>query len=81
MEPFPQKLVNVKIGCRKPLEEIPGLSPLIRECELALGGRGRVLVRFSGTEPLARVMIEGEDEARIGQMAQAIADHLAKQLA
>lgn len=81
MEPFPQKLVNVKVGCRMPIEEIPGLTPMIRQCELALGGRGRVLVRFSGTEPLARVMIEGEDEARIAQMAQEIADHLARQLA
>ncbi len=81
MEPFPQRLVNVKVACRMPLEEVPGLVPLIKECESGLAGRGRILVRFSGTEPLARVMIEGEDEARIGAMAEAIADHLARQLA
>jgi phosphoglucosamine mutase len=80
MDLFPQKLVNVRVGSRMPLEDVPGLAPLIRECELALAGRGRVLVRFSGTEPLARVMIEGEDEQRIGDMAQAIADHLAAKL-
>jgi phosphoglucosamine mutase len=80
MEPFPQKLVNVKVGCRMPIEDVPGLAPLIKECEVALGGRGRVLVRFSGTEPLARVMIEGEDEERIGALAATIADHLARQL-
>jgi len=81
MEPFPQTLVNVRVGSRMPIDEVPGLTPLIRDCEQALAGRGRVLVRFSGTEALARVMIEGEDEARIADMAQRIADHLARELA
>jgi phosphoglucosamine mutase len=81
MEPFPQKLVNVKVACKMPIEEVPGLTPLIRDCETALGGRGRILVRFSGTEPLARVMIEGEDEERIAALADSIAEHLARQLA
>jgi phosphoglucosamine mutase len=81
MENFPQTLVNVKVRCRMPVDEVPGLSPLIRVCEALLGGRGRILVRFSGTEPLARVMIEGEDKAVIDSLAQRIAGHLSKHLA
>ncbi|MFH0810189.1 MAG: phosphoglucosamine mutase [Pseudomonadota bacterium] len=80
METFPQKLVNVRVARQMPIGEVPGLTRLIENCEAALGGRGRILVRFSGTEPLARVMIEGEDELRIADMAQVIADHLARQL-
>ncbi|MCX6612917.1 MAG: phosphoglucosamine mutase [Acidobacteria bacterium] len=70
---FPQLLVNVRIGARRPLEELPDVQSVIAECEKDFGSNGRVLVRFSGTEPLARVMVEGNDEAKVEFHAHAIA--------
>ena len=70
---FPQLLVNVRIGARRPLEELPALQSVIADCEKDFGSNGRVLVRFSGTEPLARVMVEGNDEAKVEYHANAIA--------
>jgi phosphoglucosamine mutase len=58
---YPQRLVNVRVKTRKPLDQLPSITEQIRQCEQQLAGRGRVLVRFSGTEPLARVMVEAED--------------------
>jgi phosphoglucosamine mutase len=73
---FPQLLVNIRVKERKPLEQMPGVAGEIRACESALDGLGRVLVRFSGTEPLARVMVEGPDlvqvESWAGRIASAI---------
>ena len=77
---FPQLLVNIRVKERKPLEELPGVVEEIRACELALDGLGRVLVRFSGTEPLARVMVEGPDREQVecwaGRIASAIRGEL-----
>ena len=73
MQKFPQVLLNVRVREKKPLSGIPRVQEKIIQVEKALGERGRVLVRYSGTEPLARVMLEGEDEGRIHQMAQEIA--------
>jgi phosphoglucosamine mutase len=56
---YPQKLVNVRVKERRPIEELSHLRAAIRDCELKLDGSGRVLVRYSGTEPLLRVMVEG----------------------
>ncbi len=70
---FPQVLLNVQVREKPPLERIPGLDAGIRQVEAQLDGKGRVLVRYSGTEPLARVMIEGEDQARIQVMAESLA--------
>jgi phosphoglucosamine mutase len=56
---YPQKLVNVRVKERRPIEELAHLRIAIRECETKLDGSGRVLVRYSGTEPLLRVMVEG----------------------
>ena len=56
---YPQKLVNVRVKERRPIEELSHLRTAIRECEAKLDGSGRVLVRYSGTEPLLRVMVEG----------------------
>lgn len=73
---FPQLLVNIRVKERRPLEEMPAVTGEIRACESALNGSGRVLVRFSGTEPLARVMVEGPDleqvESWAGRIASAI---------
>ncbi len=62
---FPQLLVNVRVKERKPLDQLPGVQREIAACEAELGGFGRVLVRFSGTEPLLRVMVEGAEQTRI----------------
>lgn len=70
---FPQVLLNVRVREKPPLERIPGLDAGIRQVEAKLDGRGRVLLRYSGTEPLARVMIEGQDQARIQAMAESLA--------
>ena len=77
---FPQKLVNVRVSQRKPLEELPRVVDAIQSCEKELNGSGRVLVRFSGTEPLARVMVEASDldqvELWTGRIADAIRGEL-----
>jgi len=74
---FPQVLVNVRVREKPPLEGIPEVAAAVATAERALGGRGRVLLRYSGTEPLARVMIEGEDARVIRAMANAVAGAVA----
>ncbi len=73
MTRLPQVLVNVKVRERKDLEAMPKVSHRIRAVEALLNGRGRTLVRYSGTEMLARVMLEGEDAKQIDVMAEEIA--------
>ncbi len=70
---FPQRLVNVRVRERKPLDQLPRVAAEIRAAESSFGGAGRVLVRFSGTEPLARVMVEGPDLERVESFANRIA--------
>ena len=65
---FPQTLRNVKVREKQPLESVPGLSEAVASVERELGTSGRVLLRYSGTEPLARVMIEGPDQKRIEEL-------------
>ncbi|MCP4446818.1 MAG: phosphoglucosamine mutase [Myxococcales bacterium] len=74
----PQVLINVKVGVKKPLEELKEVGKLIASIEKELGEDGRVLVRYSGTEPKARVMIEGPDEAMIRARAEQIGAELVK---
>lgn len=74
----PQVLVNVAVAKKRPIEELSAVVQLIRAIESDLGADGRVLVRYSGTEAKARVMIEGPDEGAIRQRAQEVADALAK---
>ena len=62
---FPQTLRNVRVREKQPLETVPGLSEAVASVERELGSSGRVLLRYSGTEALARVMIEGPDQGRI----------------
>ena len=72
LERFPQVLTSFEVPRKPPLENLPTLSKLIDSCQSKLGDRGRVLFRYSGTENKARVMVEGEDETGIHQMAQEI---------
>jgi phosphoglucosamine mutase len=74
MTRLPQVLINVKVRERKPFEQMPKVNRAIAEVENSLNGRGRTLVRYSGTEMLARVMLEGENDSNIRAMAQTIAD-------
>jgi phosphoglucosamine mutase len=73
MERAPQVLVNVAVAEKRPLEALPAIQTLIDRHERALAGEGRVLVRYSGTERKARVMVEGPDEVRIRAIAEEIA--------
>jgi phosphoglucosamine mutase len=77
---FPQRLVNVRVRDRKPLADLPAVSAEIRAAEDSFGDSGRVLVRFSGTEPLARVMVEGPDLDRVEAFANRIADSIRAEL-
>jgi phosphoglucosamine mutase len=80
IELLPQVLKNVNVSRKVPVSEIPALEKQITLCETELKGRGRVLFRYSGTENLARIMIEGEDLARIDEMAQNMAHIVNKEL-
>jgi phosphoglucosamine mutase len=73
MRKFPQVLVNVPVARKPPIDSIAGLGERVGAFEREMNGGGRVLIRYSGTESLARVMIEGADASRI----QAMADELA----
>lgn len=77
---YPQLLVNIRVKERKPLEQLPGVVEEIRACESALNGLGRVVVRFSGTEPLARVMVEGPDLEQVENWAGRIASAIRGEL-
>lgn len=70
---FPQVIVNVRVREKQPLDQIPEVSKRIHEAETALSGKGRVVVRYSGTEALARVMIEAESREEMEQYAESIA--------
>jgi phosphoglucosamine mutase len=70
---FPQILVNVRVREQPQLEAIPRLGDRVRQMEAALNGLGRILIRYSGTEPLARVMIEGDNREMIEAMAHELA--------
>lgn len=80
MTVYPQILVNVRFREKKPLEELPAVQRAIRDVEAEFGGKGRVFVRFSGTEPLARVMVEGPTKDRVEAGAKAIAREIAAAL-
>jgi phosphoglucosamine mutase len=78
---FPQALLGIRVAQKKPIESLPGVQRAIREVEAELGDRGRVLIRYSGTEPLARIMVEGENIENVESIAQHLADELARALA
>jgi phosphoglucosamine mutase len=70
---FPQTIKNVHVREKQPLDKIPSVAEAIRAAEQELDGNGRVVVRYSGTEALARVMIEAESEDTMKRHAEAIA--------
>jgi phosphoglucosamine mutase len=80
VESYPQLLVNVRVARKRPLEELDRANQQIRHAEAEFGDAGRVLVRFSGTEPLARVMVEGPEIKRVEHFANSIADAIREDL-
>jgi phosphoglucosamine mutase len=81
MTRYPQVLLNFEVPDKRPLEELPAVQKAIGAVEKALGADGRVLVRYSGTEKKARVMVEGQDERVIRGHAENIAETLKRALA
>ncbi len=77
---FPQVLLNVPVRTKPPIASLTGLVTRVQDFEHEMNGAGRVLVRYSGTEPLARVMIEGADATRIQAMAEELARLLRTEL-
>jgi phosphoglucosamine mutase len=71
---YPQVLINVRVSEKRPFAEMPAIKTLSDEIKRDLGERGRLLLRYSGTERLARVMIEGKDERDVKAKANALAD-------
>lgn len=80
MKTYPQTLVNVKVKKRHELASIPEIAKRIAEIEKKLEGTGRLLVRYSGTEPKVRVMIEGEDHQEINALADSLAGIIREKL-
>ena len=80
MRKFPQVLVNVPVARKPPIESLTGVMDRVRAFESEMNGTGRILLRYSGTESLARVMIEGSDETRIRAMADELASAIRTQL-
>ncbi len=81
MQRFPQQLVNIKVRERREIEGIPAITDGIAEANRELGDRGRVLVRYSGTEPLVRVMVEGDQPTVVDRLVNDIADRVRTELA
>jgi len=80
MIPLPQVLVNVRVAEKRDLMEIPAVAALIKATEEKLGLDGRILIRYSGTEPLLRIMIEGQDKYQITGWAKEIAEAVEKSI-
>jgi phosphoglucosamine mutase len=73
---FPQKIVNVRVRSKPPLDSLPEVDRILREAEKALGNSGRVVLRYSGTEPLARVMVEAERDEDVRRWTESLAGAL-----
>lgn len=76
LQDYPQKIVNVKVRSKPPLDSLPEVARALAEAEAALGDNGRIVLRYSGTEPLARVMVEAEHDADVQRYSQSIANAL-----
>lgn len=78
LKDYPQLIVNVKVREKPPLDSLPEVARALAEAHASLGGNGRVVLRYSGTEPLARVMVEAEEQADVERCSNAIADAIIK---
>jgi phosphoglucosamine mutase len=80
LQVFPQTIKNIRVREKKPLSEIPEIARVIHAAESELDGNGRVVVRYSGTEPLARVMVEAENADRMRRITEEIAGAIQRTL-
>jgi len=80
MAQFPQTQRNIRVQAKKDFSQIPQIQRMIKECQRELGERGRIVIRYSGTEPLLRIMIEGENEEQLTRMADAMAETVQRTL-
>jgi phosphoglucosamine mutase len=80
VQTFPQKLVNIRVKVKRPIEELEAVQGEIRAAESEFRASGRVLVRFSGTEPLARVMVEAESQEQVEKWTSRIAHAIRQEL-
>ena len=80
MKVFPQVLINVTVQSRPEIETVPAITSVIHDVESKLGNRGRVLVRYSGTQNMCRVMVEGPSQEETGSYCRKIADVVERQL-
>jgi phosphoglucosamine mutase len=80
IEPYPQVLVNVHVERKIPFEQVPAVSEAVKAVEASLDGKGRVLLRYSGTESVARVMVEGRDPGQVRNLADSLAVTLKEHL-
>lgn len=80
IEDVPQVLINCRVRNRKEIDQIPGYTQLIDQIDKELKGVGRTFVRFSGTEPVIRILVEGPDKIKINQYAEQIARLLEREL-
>jgi phosphoglucosamine mutase len=78
--PYPQLLINVRVREKPDLSSHPRIGPVVADVERALEGSGRLVLRYSGTEPVARVMIEGKDDDAVREHAERLADLIAQEL-
>jgi phosphoglucosamine mutase len=76
LKDYPQVIVNVKVKSKPPLDSLPEVSRALAEAQSALGENGRVVLRYSGTESLARVMVEAEHDADVQRFSQSLANAL-----
>src|SRR5579863_6413306 len=76
LKDYPQVIVNVKVKSKPPLESLPQVAKALGEAQSALGENGRIVLRYSGTEPLARVMVEAEHQADVQRFSQSVAEAL-----
>jgi phosphoglucosamine mutase len=81
MDRYPQKLVNVAVSQRRPMEDFPELVKLRESLQKRLGGDGRLVIRPSGTEPVIRVMVEGADHQLIEETVEEMAASIRKFMA
>jgi phosphoglucosamine mutase len=73
MTPYPQKLINVDVRHKPPVDEVEGIARAVAEAEADLGKEGRILIRYSGTQPMCRVMVEGPTEKITNEIAERLA--------
>ncbi len=74
LTPYPQKLVNLKVKKKVPFEDVPVIQRAVRDAEAKLGRTGRVLLRYSGTETLARIMVEAQDQSLVDALCAGLAE-------